>query len=62
MKALQGAEPWLRLRIGVYRVLYRALTPQELATLLSEKDRPSEGYLVERLIHRRDLDIAVDTL
>lgn len=65
IKALHGAEPWLRLRLGTYRVLYRALEAKELRALvahLPKADRPTEGYLVDRIIHRRDLDRAVGTL
>lgn len=47
VKALRGAVPWLRMRVGDYRVIYRA-TPA--------------GYVVARIIHRRDLDRAVATL
>jgi mRNA-degrading endonuclease RelE of RelBE toxin-antitoxin system len=64
IKVLQGAEPWLRLRAGTYRILYRPLTPKELRSVLPhvpDADR-SEGYLVGRIVHRRDLDQAVATL
>jgi mRNA-degrading endonuclease RelE of RelBE toxin-antitoxin system len=47
VKALRGAVPWLRMRVGDYRVIYRA-TPA--------------AYVVARIIHRRDLDRAVATL
>jgi mRNA-degrading endonuclease RelE of RelBE toxin-antitoxin system len=30
IKALKGAAPWLRLRVGDYRILYRPLTQTEL--------------------------------
>lgn len=65
VKPLRGAEPWMRLRIGTYRILFRALTAKELAPLvavLPKADRPSDGYLIERIVHRRDLDRAVGTL
>jgi mRNA-degrading endonuclease RelE of RelBE toxin-antitoxin system len=65
VKTLRGAEPWMRLRIGTYRVLFRALTAEEMEALvadLPEADRAAEGYLVERIVHRRDLDRAVGTL
>ncbi|MGH9212371.1 MAG: type II toxin-antitoxin system RelE family toxin [Acidimicrobiales bacterium] len=65
VKPLVGAEPWLRLRVGLYRVLYRPLAPDELSHLLAElpeDDRPDEGYLVERIIHRRDLDRTAECL
>jgi len=47
VKALRGAVPWWRMRMGDYRVIYRA-TPA--------------AYVVARIIHRRDLDRAVATL
>lgn len=59
IKPLQGRAPWLRLRSGDYRLLYRPLAPGELAR---QPDHPTSGYLVERVIHRRDLDTAVATL
>lgn len=64
IKPLQGAEPWLRLRIGSHRVLYRPMTSDELRHLLGRGPDLSllDGYLVARIIHRRDLDQAVATL
>jgi mRNA-degrading endonuclease RelE of RelBE toxin-antitoxin system len=47
IKALAGAAPWLRLRVGDYPVLYRPA---------------GEVLVVERIVHRRDLDRAVDGL
>jgi hypothetical protein len=47
VKALRGAVPWLRMRVGDHRVIYRA-TPA--------------AYVVARIIHRRDLDRPVATL
>jgi mRNA-degrading endonuclease RelE of RelBE toxin-antitoxin system len=91
VKALKGALPWLRLRVGDYRILYRPLTPFELRTLLDNRTRDAEmrklrgtpaedlperllairrrlweypevGFLIARIVHRRDLDRAVRTL
>jgi hypothetical protein len=47
-KAVEGSPPWLRLRIGDYRVLYRSV----------DEDR----LWVERLVHHGDLDKAVASL
>ena len=47
VKALEGRAPWLRLRVGDFRVLYRPI---------------EGGYLVARIVNRRDLDRAVDSL
>jgi mRNA-degrading endonuclease RelE of RelBE toxin-antitoxin system len=88
VKALKGAPPWLRLRVGDYRILYRPLTPAELAELwgsktlreLAEQGKPQEmvrlvrersrrsqqhaetGYLIARIVHRRELERAIRTL
>ncbi len=64
VKALEGRAPWLRLRVGGYRVLYRPLTREELAAVGARRGPlgATEGYLVERVVHRRDLDRAVATL
>jgi mRNA-degrading endonuclease RelE of RelBE toxin-antitoxin system len=47
IKPLRGRALWLRLRVGDWRVLYRPV------------DR---GFWVERVIHRRDLERAVESL
>jgi mRNA-degrading endonuclease RelE of RelBE toxin-antitoxin system len=58
VRPLVGHGPWLRLRIGTLRVIFRRLTLEE--------SRPrgirGHGYLVERVIDRRDLDEAVRPL
>ena len=46
-KALDGHAPWLRLRIGDYRALYRPI---------------EGGWWVERVVNRRDLEQALTTL
>lgn len=53
IKALAGAAPRLRLRVGDWRVLYRPLTDTEAAD--------GSGLLVARVINRRDLLRAVGT-
>lgn len=63
VKALVGAAPWLRLRVGDYRVLYRPLNRDELkAVSRKRKRRADAGYLVARIVHRRDLDRAIRVL
>lgn len=47
IKALVGQRPWLRLRVGSYRILFR-----------TDKD----VVLVARVIDRKDLDRAVRSL
>jgi mRNA-degrading endonuclease RelE of RelBE toxin-antitoxin system len=58
VRPLVGHEPWLRLRIGTLRLIFRRLTLDE--------SRPrgirGHGYLVERVVDRRDLDKAVGPL
>ena len=48
IKALTGAKPWLRLRVGDYRILYWL--------------RPDDVYEVGRIVHRRDLDASAASL
>ncbi len=59
IKPLIGRAPWLRLRRGEYRVIYRALTRHELEPLDAVE---RHGILVERVVDRRDLERAVSTL
>jgi len=59
VKPLVGRAPWLRLRRGDYRILYRPLTDAELQTLRAGEQT---GFLVERIIDRGDLERAADTL
>lgn len=59
VSALTGAAPWLRLRVGPFRVLYRPLTDHELAELAP--GAPA-GFLVARIVNRRDLDEAIRSL
>jgi mRNA-degrading endonuclease RelE of RelBE toxin-antitoxin system len=63
VKPLEGHAPWLRLRVGAYRILYRPLTTDELAAVSQQRGhRIDAGCLVARIIHRRDLDRAVASL
>ncbi len=59
IKALTGRAPWLRLRRGEHRVLYRPLTNSELRALGGNEQA---GFLVERVIDRGDLERAASTL
>ena len=54
-KPLAGSTPWHRLRVGDYRVLYRAVGP-------GEAPDADVRWLVARVVHRRDLERAVSTL
>jgi hypothetical protein len=53
LKPPAGRAPWRRLRTGELRVLYRPLTASEAA---------DGGYLIARVIHRRELQRAVSSL
>jgi mRNA-degrading endonuclease RelE of RelBE toxin-antitoxin system len=59
IKPLTGRVPWLRLRRGEYRVLYRPLTNSELRALAASE---RAGFLVERVIERGDLERAASSL
>jgi mRNA-degrading endonuclease RelE of RelBE toxin-antitoxin system len=59
IKALTGRVPWLRLRHGEHRIIYRPLTQAEVRAMNANEQA---GYLVERIIDRRDLERAASTL
>ena len=68
IKALEGASPWLRFRVGDHRIMFRALSREEMRDL-AERARAegneidaTEGYLVERVVHRHALERAADAL
>jgi mRNA-degrading endonuclease RelE of RelBE toxin-antitoxin system len=64
IKALEGAMPYLRLRVGDYRVIYRPLEANEIAEVAERRGLSKVGaaYLVARIVHRRDLERAVASL
>jgi mRNA-degrading endonuclease RelE of RelBE toxin-antitoxin system len=55
VKAVANRAPWLRLRMGELRVLYRPLNEDEL-------DQDAEKWLISRGVHRRELDRAIASL
>lgn len=59
VKPLTGRAPWLRARRGEYRVLYRPLSRAELRSLNATEHA---GFLVERVVDRRDLERAASSL
>ncbi|MGH2377885.1 MAG: type II toxin-antitoxin system RelE family toxin [Candidatus Limnocylindria bacterium] len=59
LKPLRGREPWSRARAGSYRVIIRPLTGEEVRRLTGAAGR---GYLVARIVHRRDLERAIGRL
>jgi mRNA-degrading endonuclease RelE of RelBE toxin-antitoxin system len=54
VKPLRGSAPWLRLRVGELRVLYRPLSEEEAAA--------GAGWLIARVIPRGELDRGVASL
>jgi mRNA-degrading endonuclease RelE of RelBE toxin-antitoxin system len=61
---LSGRAPFMRLRVGDYRAIFRPLTPTEMARLVMQRgalDGPV-GYLIARIVDRKDLEKAVRTL
>jgi mRNA-degrading endonuclease RelE of RelBE toxin-antitoxin system len=56
VKALEGARPWLRLRTGDWRIIYRKYSQAEV------DERGEDGYVVARIVNRRDLADAVRSL
>ena len=59
VKNLAGHPPWRRLRAGSYRILFRMLGAEELAEL---DVADTEGILVARVVHRRELERAIASL
>jgi hypothetical protein len=56
-RPLIGADPWQRLRVGTWRVIFRALSPSELSGFPEDR-----GYLIERVVRRKDLERATKGL
>jgi mRNA-degrading endonuclease RelE of RelBE toxin-antitoxin system len=62
IKPLKGPPPYLRLRVGDYRIIYRPLDAFEIRSVMQRRGMSKmgfAGYLVARIVHRRDLDRAV---
>ena len=64
MKALSGRSPWMRLRAGDWRVVFRPLLGPEGAELSRARGEPvGPGTVyVERIINRRDVERIVAAL
>ena len=54
VRPLIGHAPWRRLRVGEFRVIFRMFSADELRS----RGATTRGYLVERIVERRDLDDA----
>ena len=56
VKALKGSSPWLRLRVGDWRIVFRPLTRRELVAISRRRERVTTGgYYVETVVNRREL-------
>jgi hypothetical protein len=55
VRALRGSSPWLRLRVSDHRVVFRPIAS-------GEPGAGGASALVARVVHRRDLERAVETL
>jgi mRNA-degrading endonuclease RelE of RelBE toxin-antitoxin system len=64
IRALVGYARWLRLRVGDWRVVYRPLRAEELAAIKDARGEidAADGYLVYRIVHRRELERSVRAL
>jgi len=57
IKPLEGLAPWFRVRVGEYRVIFRALTAGEIRDVDA-----TAGWYVARIVDRKDLPKAVKNL
>jgi hypothetical protein len=64
VKALEGRPPWLRLRVGDGRLIYRALEGDEETALSRARGVPVEPgtVYVARVVNRRDLERVIAAL
>ena len=58
VKPLEGRPPWRRLRIGDWRIVYRALEQEERGALsrIRGESVDASTVFVERIVNRRDLE------
>jgi len=64
IKTITGHDPFLRLRVGDWRIVYRPLFPREMSLLVLKHGTlaGSTGYLVERIVDRQYFQRVVSTL
>jgi hypothetical protein len=63
VRPVAGHAPWLRLRAGNFRILFRRLTRAELDLLALRRGTESDtGFLIGRIIDRSEFERAVDTV
>ena len=57
IRAMKGHPPWLRLRVGDWRIVFRPLTQRELRAIRHrEGSFFARGYYIQRVVNRRELD------
>jgi hypothetical protein len=61
---IRRQEPWLRLRVGNFRVLFRQLTRGEMDVLCLRRGTlaGATGFLIGRVVDKQDVERAIDTL
>ena len=64
VRPVAGHAPWLRLRAGNFRILFRRLTRAELDLLALRRGTAESdtGFLIARIVDRSGLERAVDTV
>jgi mRNA-degrading endonuclease RelE of RelBE toxin-antitoxin system len=64
IKPVTDRAPYLRMRVGEWRILYRPLTEREIQILVLRRGSTTTttGFLVARIINRKDLERAIATL
>lgn len=64
IKPIEGHRPWLRMRVGNYRVLFRPLSRSEMDGLVLRRGALAgeNAYLIARIVDRAELERAVDNL
>ena len=64
VRPVSGHAPWLRLRAGAFRILFRRLTRAELDLLIERRGavQADFGFLIGRIIDRSELERAIATL
>jgi mRNA-degrading endonuclease RelE of RelBE toxin-antitoxin system len=63
IEPLKGKKPWMRMREGDWRIIYRPMSAAELEHMAELGDLEGyEGFLVARVVNRKDLEKAVKAL
>ena len=64
VRPVAGHAPWLRLRAGDFRILFRRLARAELDLLALRRGTVASdtGFLIGRIVDRSELERAMDTV